>query len=97
MMCQWREEHEFDPEEPHQNLYVECWEDEEEHVGTAVVSISKGMNGLAKHPLKDMKDVEIGVVSLRLFDEENFKKEVERSALLMRPLKIYVLEAILNK
>ena len=97
-MYQWREEHEFDPEEPHQNIYIECWEDnDEEYIGTAVVNIQKSLNKLTKYPLKDIKDIEIGMVCIKLFDEENFKKEIERSSMLMRPLKIYVLEAVLNK
>lgn len=68
MVCQWREEHEFDPEEPHQNMYVECWQGDDEYVGTSVINISKGMNKLIKSPLKDIQDIEIGTVCVKLFD-----------------------------
>lgn len=54
------------------------------------------MNMLTRHALKDMKDIEIGTISLQLLDEERFREDAEKSGLEMRPLKIYILEAVLN-
>ena len=76
-------------------LYAECWSDDS-YVGTVVIPIEESMNRLSSHPIKDIKDIEVGAISLHLLDRHGLDTLQSQNGLINKPMKVYVLEAILN-